>query len=137
MSLQARALLVASLIAWPGGTPASAQSTPPPLHGWVDLHTHPMAHLGFGGKLLHGAPDLQILMPAIPSGSGCHHYVPAANRTDASRECRAIHEGFGLFDNTCGDTLRKEFIRGLEAELGAQVKHQSDGALGHPTFNFF
>jgi microsomal dipeptidase-like Zn-dependent dipeptidase len=96
-----------------------------------------MAHLGFGGKLIHGAPDLGILVPAIPSGAGCLHYAPALTRADASLECRAIHEGFGLLDNTCGDTIRKEFIRGLEAELGARVGHQSDGALGHPTFNSF
>jgi Membrane dipeptidase (Peptidase family M19) len=27
------------------------------LLGFVDLHTHPMAHLGFGGQLFYGAPD--------------------------------------------------------------------------------
>ncbi|PKA14385.1 membrane dipeptidase [Leptospira haakeii] len=26
------------------------------LSGYVDLHTHPMAHLGFGGVIFHGAP---------------------------------------------------------------------------------
>jgi microsomal dipeptidase-like Zn-dependent dipeptidase len=30
------------------------------LLGFVDLHTHPMAHLGFGGQLFYGAPDGSI-----------------------------------------------------------------------------
>ena len=109
---------------------------PPPLTGWVDMHTHPMAHLGFGGKLLQGAPDLQILMSAIPSGDGCHHYAFPSTREEASREDRAIHGGW-WFDNTCGDILRREFIRGLESELGARVGHQDDGAVGYPVYNSF
>ncbi len=27
------------------------------LNGWVDLHTHPMNHLAFGGQLIFGKPD--------------------------------------------------------------------------------
>lgn len=129
------ALVVASiLVAW--SVAATEPAPPPPLHGWVDMHTHPMAHLAFGGKLLHGAPDLNILMPAIPSGDGCHHYIPAGNRTQASQEDRSIHGGW-WFNNTCGDILRREFIRGLEGELGARVGHQDDGAVGFPVFNSF
>ncbi len=113
-----------------------ATVAPAPLQGWVDMHTHPMAHLAFGGKLLQGAPDLGILMSAIPDGWGCRHYVAAATREEASREDRAIHGGW-WFDNTCGDLLRREFIRGLEGELGARVGHQDEGKLGYPTFNSF
>src|SRR5262245_12005336 len=32
------------------------------LRGWVDMHAHPMAHLAFGGHLLHGAPDVGARM---------------------------------------------------------------------------
>ncbi|HEY0593881.1 MAG TPA: hypothetical protein VGF40_19070, partial [Thermoanaerobaculia bacterium] len=130
------ALVVASAVA--ADVPqATAEVAPAPLQGWVDMHTHPMAHLGFGGKLLHGAPDLGIVVPAIPDGVGCHHYAIATNRREASREDRAIHGGWDLFNNWCGDTIREAFIRGLEAELDAQVKHQGDGALGFPDFNYF
>ena len=120
--------------------PRAASNTttpPPPLFGWVDMHTHPMAHLGFGGKLIHGAPDLNILMSAIPFEEGCLQYVRPTTREAASNEDRAIHGGFGLFDNTCGDLIRKEFIRGLESELGARVGHQEEGARGYPVYNSF
>ena len=127
------ATLVSTLLAVTvfASTPAA------PLRGWVDMHTHPMAHLGFGGKLLHGAPDLGILVPAIPSGAGCRHYEAATNRADASYDCRAIHGGFDLLNNTCGDLLRREFIRGFESSLGARTGHQEDGAFGFPAFNSF
>src|SRR4051794_36412312 len=108
-----------------------------PLYGWVDMHTHPMSHLAFGGKLLHGSPDLGIVVPAIPDGGGCRHYDIATTRTDASTECRAIHEGHDFFSNTCGDELRKAFIEGLEGALGAQSRHESGGAIGYPVFNSF
>lgn len=35
-----------------------------PLRGYVDLHTHLMNHLGFGGKLLYGGTDPGVLMPS-------------------------------------------------------------------------
>lgn len=106
-----------------------------PLSGYVDMHTHPMAHLGFGGKLLHGAPDVGTLMPAIPDGSGCRKYVPTRSYAEALSGDNVTHGGFGLFDNTCGDSIRKEVIRTLESELGARVRHQEDGAQGYPTLN--
>jgi microsomal dipeptidase-like Zn-dependent dipeptidase len=31
-----------------------------PVWGFADLHAHPMSHLGFGGLLMHGAPDGDI-----------------------------------------------------------------------------
>lgn len=131
-------LLFASFAAAAGEAPrATSEPAPPPLHGWVDMHAHPMAHLGFGGKLLHGAPDLGIVMSAIPSGSICRTWDVPLTREEASREDRAIHGGFGLFDNRCGDTLRKEFIRGLEGSLGAQSAHQEEGAFGFPDYNLF
>ena len=104
------ALVVASILV--AFSVTATEPAPPPLHGWVDMHTHPMAHLAFGGKLLHGAPDLNILMSAIPSGDGCHHYIPAGNRTQASQEDRSIHGGW-WFNNTCGDILRREFLNRL------------------------
>ncbi len=36
---------------------------PPPLAGWVDLHTHPMSNLAFGGLIFHGGPDVGAVLP--------------------------------------------------------------------------
>ena len=33
------------------------------LRGYVDMHTHPMSYLGFGGKAVHGVPDIGGLIP--------------------------------------------------------------------------
>jgi hypothetical protein len=47
----------------------------PALWGWVDLHTHPMSNLAFGGKLFHGGVDV---------GS------PAARHSDADRSAMSL-----------------------------------------------
>ena len=101
------------------------------LTGFVDMHTHPMAHLGFGGKLVHGAPDINTLMPAIPSGNGCLHYAYPKSVAQALSSDRATHGGWG-FDNTCGDEIRKAVIRATEEGLGAQIAHHEEGALPYP-----
>lgn len=57
-----------------------------PVWGFADLHTHPMSHLGFRGKVMHGEPDGDI--------------------TVALGDCRCTHGGHGL-GNTCGDYVRQ------------------------------
>lgn len=104
------------------------------LTGFADLHTHPMSHLGFGGKLIHGAPDVGTLMPAIPSGNGCLHYARPTSIAQALSSDRATHGGWG-FDNTCGDDIRKQVVRTLEKALGAQSLHHEEGAGGFPFFH--
>ncbi|HJU40368.1 MAG TPA: membrane dipeptidase, partial [Tahibacter sp.] len=104
-----------------------------PLNGFVDMHTHPMSHLAFGGKLIHGAPDALTLMPAYKSGNDCVKYdwpwvVDNALSTD-----NPTHGGFGI-DNQCGDSLRELIIRELESKLGAAHNHHSDGSRGYPWF---
>lgn len=105
-----------------------------PLSGFVDMHTHPMAHLGFGGKLVHGSPDVNTLMPAIPSGNGCQHYAYPKSIAEALSSDNVTHGGWGL-DNTCGDSIRKEIVRTTEAKLGAKIAHAEDGASGYPWLN--
>jgi len=58
--------LTLGLVLLCSGSSAAGQgdSSSTPLTGWVDMHAHPMARLGFGGKLLHGAPDIGRLTPA-------------------------------------------------------------------------
>src|ERR1035441_7780014 len=50
------------------------------LRGFVDLHTHPLSNLGFGGKLVYGGVDVGSLLPADPD---CHHDVRATSMQQA------------------------------------------------------
>ena len=81
------------------------------LSGWVDLHTHPMSHLGFGKKLLHGVPDIGSLVPA-----GTRNCNPtdfrATTISEALGNCSSTHGGWGVA-NTCGDHIRSFVISGL------------------------
>lgn len=45
------------------------------LSGYIDLHGHPMSHLGFGGVIFHGAPfgDASEALNNCPSGDGEGH----------------------------------------------------------------
>jgi microsomal dipeptidase-like Zn-dependent dipeptidase len=40
-----------------GTTPLPVPNFVAPVWGFADLHAHPAAHLGFGGKLYHGLPE--------------------------------------------------------------------------------
>jgi microsomal dipeptidase-like Zn-dependent dipeptidase len=104
-----------------------------PVKGFVDMHTHPMSHLAFGGKLIHGAPDILTLMPARKSGNGCVKYDRPWVVADALSTDNPTHGGVGL-DNQCGDSLRELIIGELESKLGASHHHHSDGARGYPYF---
>src|SRR4051794_5060070 len=75
MPLPVRIGLIAIASALTLARPSSAAPPPAPfftklnhgptnLRGYVDLHAHLMNHLAFGGHLLHGAPDVDVLMPA-------------------------------------------------------------------------
>ncbi len=90
----------------------------PQLSGWVDLHAHPMTHLAFGGKLIHGAPDVGSL---IPADSACRHKVRATSLEHALGTDNSTHGGWGMFDNGCGDDFRKAVVDALQSENGALV----------------
>src|SRR5690349_5768189 len=84
-----------------------------PLRGFADLHTHPMAHLGFGGHVLHGAPDVDVLMaPGTiydPSGQGmsgatCNGSMRrAASIAEALGTSYSTHRGHDFLKNKCGN----------------------------------
>ena len=99
------------------------------LRGFVDLHTHPMANLGFGGKLLYGGTDIGALLPADPD---CHHNVRATSEQQALGHDKSTHGGHDFLNNTCGDELRKAVIHGLQS--GLHGADESEDALGYPTF---
>ncbi len=103
---------------------------PPPLRGFVDLHTHPLANLGFGGKLLYGGPDVGSLLPADPD---CNHNVRAVSEAHALGHDRSTHGGYDFFSNQCGDLLRGSVIHTIQSSLGGA--DESDNAIGYPDFS--
>jgi microsomal dipeptidase-like Zn-dependent dipeptidase len=89
------------------------------------MHTHLMNHLGFGGKLLHGAPDVKTKMPAgaiynpvnadLFKGPTCNTaQQPASSVQEALGTCYSTHGGHDAIKNKCGDYLRKEVINGFQ-----------------------
>lgn len=119
-------------------TPIQPEPTPIPvptpirLNGFVDMHTHPMSHLGFGKKLLHGVPDGSVGPDNKPNGS----IVPAGTRScnaqefrasnifDALGNCSSTHGGWGLGYNECGDSVRATIISELfDADFASKLKN--------------
>lgn len=100
--------------------------TPTPLVGIVDMHTHPMSHLAFGKKLLHGAPDIGMIVPAGTRNCNPNDFR-AASIVDALGNCNATHGGWGL-NNRCGDHIRSFVVSGL---FDDEFKHN----LGNDPFN--
>jgi microsomal dipeptidase-like Zn-dependent dipeptidase len=102
----------------------------PPLTGFVDLHTHPLANLGFGGKLLYGGADVGSLLPSDPD---CNNNVRAGSEAQALGHDKSTHGGHDFFSNKCGDEIRKAIIHEFQkANHGADP---SEDALGYPSFN--
>jgi microsomal dipeptidase-like Zn-dependent dipeptidase len=120
--------------------------TPTILNGFVDMHTHPMSHLGFGKKLLHGAPDIGMLIPA--GTRNCNKFdFRASTINEALGNCGSTHGGWGLI-NLCGDHIRalvinrmfdKDFAHRLSGDpfAGGNLigDHQHEGMDTQP-FNF-
>jgi microsomal dipeptidase-like Zn-dependent dipeptidase len=124
-------------IAWLGGSLSIAQrvalpAAVAPLWGWVDLHTHPMSNLAFGGKLFHGAPDAGSLMPAIqmPYDPQCRFDVRAINMNEALSDDAPTHGD--PFQSKCGNFARNALVQALELFNGAI--RQPGHAVGAPTF---
>src|SRR5207245_349002 len=63
------------------------------LAGWVDLHTHPMIQLAFGGKLIHGGVDERSI---LPSNSLCQPWQPAGSIFEALGNDRPSHGGWDI-----------------------------------------
>ncbi len=115
----------------------------PKLYGFADLHTHPMSHLGFGRKAMHGAPDVGMLL-APGTTLGCNQGERrSTTMADAlGGNCNATHGGWGV-DNTCGDHIRAAVINnaldssfwhivGLERNLHNDHVHD-----GYPALDFW
>jgi microsomal dipeptidase-like Zn-dependent dipeptidase len=123
----------------PSQSPGRQRSGTQLLTGYVDMHTHPMAHLGFGKRLLHGAPDIGSLVP-----KGTHNCnesdFRAKTMNEALGSCNSIHGGYGLFDNPCGNTLRSTIIN---KAFDGDFVHKTDNVHGDhahggsPTFFYW
>ena len=90
------------------------------LKGWVDLHTHPMSNLAFGGKLFHGAPTVGSLMPAVqmPNDPECRFDKRATSIAEALATMAPTHGD--RFQSQCGELRAQHaMIRALEAFNGA------------------
>jgi microsomal dipeptidase-like Zn-dependent dipeptidase len=115
------------------------------LRGFVDLHTHPMSHLGMGGKLLHGAPDTGILMPAGSiwdsrgvglSGATCNGASrDAGSVEEALGSCYSTHGGHDLIKNKCGNHVRRVVLDEYENGNHANKAHDEDHPPGYPSFS--
>lgn len=96
------------------------------LRGYVDLHTHPLANVAFGGKLLYGGVDVGALLPADPD---CQQNVRAGSMEQALGHDISTHGGHDFFHNTCGDEIRKAIIQQLQsANNAADVPGDAFGA---------
>lgn len=129
-----------------------------PLRGFVDLHTHPMAHLGFGGHVVHGAPDVVVLMPVdmiyepkskgvfdtitsiftsvVTSGTMCNTTARTATKIEeAMGSSNSTHGGYGAEDNDCGNSLRKGLLSEMEKKYKSDlVGSKATLASGYPQF---
>ena len=125
----------------PKVTTAKQRTDKVPIKGYVDMHTHPMSHLGFGKKLMHGAPDIDMI---IPKGThGCNEAdFRAKNMGEAMGSCASTHGGWGL-DNGCGDYIRAlvinqgiddAFKHKLPPEQNLHGDHQH---AGYPDFQYW
>ena len=94
------------------------------LKGWVDLHTHPMSNIAFGGKLFHGAPSVGSLMPAMqmPGDPQCRRFDQRAISIAEALSQDGPTRG-DVFQSKCGDSIRNALIKAVEAV---------NGALGRP-----
>lgn len=79
-------------------SPSPVDNTQTPLWGFVDMHTHPMSHLGFGRKIMHGQPD----NPSDQTNIGA-----------ALGNCNATHGGWGI-DNTGGNYIRMSILKMMD-----------------------
>jgi len=117
--------------------PLAGFSVAPAISGWVDLHTHPLSYLGFGGKLIYGAVDIGSWLPpesppplgscyepnpiqeTIPPG-GTQQYTlgVTGSEQDALGYENQVHGRYRT-DNACGDSARNLVISGMVSTLKA------------------
>lgn len=107
-----------------------------------------MSHLGFGKRLMHGAPDGGVGSDNKPNGSivpagtlNCNPTdVRASNIFDALGNCNATHGGWNPVNNGCGDTVRSLVVSNLfdsQFVHKAGLDHRHEGIETVPQFLYF
>jgi microsomal dipeptidase-like Zn-dependent dipeptidase len=99
------------------------------LSGWVDLHTHPMINLAFGGKLVHGGVDEGSLLPQDLS---CKGTTRATSIAHALGDDRPSHGGWNAFSFPCGDEFRKLLL--TQFQQGNHALVTNNPGRGYPDF---
>lgn len=107
--------------------PVVVPTTSARLTGFVDLHTHPVSNLAFGGKLIYGGVDMGALLPA---GAHCSS-TQASSEQEALGYDKTSHGGWGT-DNGCGDDSRRIVIH--QIQLARNANDPGPDAHGYPDF---
>jgi microsomal dipeptidase-like Zn-dependent dipeptidase len=108
-----------------GSTGSDHGTAPSKLRGFVDLHTHPLSNVAFGGKLIYGGVDVGSLLPSDPN---CSANATATDILEALGHDGSTHG----FDSKCGDAIREKVIHGIQEGNGAN--DPSGDARGAPDF---
>jgi microsomal dipeptidase-like Zn-dependent dipeptidase len=88
-------------------SPAAAGRIDAPVWGFADLHSHPAAHLGFGGRLFWGTPtdSLDVISTCDGMGHGSTNGPPLPAVATAGAISRTLlcnlEAPFGTRDSTC------------------------------------
>lgn len=103
------------------------------LKGWVDLHTHPMSNIAFGGKLFHGAPSVGSLMPAVqmPGDPQCQFDNRATSIAEALSQDGPTRGD--PIQSQCGDFIRRGLINAIESNID-DANVAPIGSGGYPNF---
>ena len=99
------------------------------LSGWVDLHTHPMVNLAFGGNVVHGGLDAGSL---LPRDTACNKRIRATSIEHALSNDRPTHGSWDLISFQCGDNLRNVIMH--EFQGGNHALVTGSPSSGYPGF---
>jgi microsomal dipeptidase-like Zn-dependent dipeptidase len=122
--------------------PVPTAPPPPPVWGFADTHTHPAAHLGFGGQLYFGAPDgsMEDCKEAHGfKGTGvAEKQLPVLAAQVYVTQILALINGAGILPNLVVNAFSAKSVEKKDAEairsaLGAAV--DSLGAIDDATIS--
>ncbi len=114
------------------------------LRGLVDMHAHPMSYLGFGSKIVHGAPDIGSLIPKEMYHCNDKEFY-AGKIEQALPNCETTHGGIDFIKNLgelvttqgvrCADLIRHDTITNIEKDAHSDTGHGDD--TGYPDFRYW
>jgi microsomal dipeptidase-like Zn-dependent dipeptidase len=98
-----------------------------------------MSYLGFGGKAVHGVPDIGGLIP-VGTRDCNENESRAASIKQALGDCNSTHGQLGVFDNPCGDYLRAAIINYAADDnfvYKSGIADSDHQHAGYPDFSFW